>query len=413
MTVSKGLRSLTENSPNFSNQGLENAINQFKIGWVLKSFELDTAIQNNNVLTNSQKTDIKDTINNIAYLNLGRTLGDLLRHTNTILDGSIIPGEPDISPPDNGQGTYLEMLQSVQGLQYTIPSLFGVLASEKSRAVNDHFGTLNNIFLETEDSSAPVFTTLKESISFINNAALGTDSAYQTAMDNLKAFINSVVADSTDFQQTLDTFADAVATAATNFDTALQNNPYSVKRTQLIDSREAINTQVSLEQSNLSTLRTYIQTLSNGSAYAGLADDAQLRKLMLNTSQNPSWKTYFQDYVSNSQSINPIYTVNTDSDKSAIIDQVLRDSGLPDVVDYLDLEAVADKSERDDRIDTKNYDRYTTEQRITKSCEQLGLTTANRSIYDQSQRLLNNMNQYDRDQIARALDLNESANTLS
>jgi hypothetical protein len=413
MTVSKGLKSLTENTPNFSNQGLENAINQFKIGWVLKSFELDTAIQNNTVLTTSQKTDVKDTINNIAYLNLGRTLGDLLRHTNTILDGSIIPGETDISPPDNGQGTYLEMLQSVQGLQYTIPSLFGVLASEKNRSVNDHFGTLNNKFLETDDSSAPVFTTLKESISFITNAGLATDTAYQTAMDDLKAFLNSVVADSTDFQQTLNTFASAVATAATNFDAALQNHPYSVKRTQLIDSREAINTQVSLEQSNLSTLRTYIQTLSNGSAYAGLADDAQLRKLMLNTSQNPSWKTYFQDYVSNSQSINPIYTVNTDSDKSAIIDQVLRDSGLPDVIDYLDLEAVADKSERDDRIDTKNYDRYTTEQRITKSCEQLGLTTANRSIYDQSQRLLNNMNQHDRDQIARALDLNESANTLS
>jgi len=74
---------------------------------------------------------------------------------------------------------------------------------------------------------------------------------------------------------------------------------------------------------------------------------------------------------------------------------------------------VADKSERDDRIDTKNYDRYTTEQRITKSCEQLGLTTANRSIEDQSKRLLDNMNQHDRDLIARQLDLNESSNTLS
>ena len=146
------------------------------------------------------------------------------------------------------------MLQSVQGLQYTIPSLFGVLASEKNRSVNDHFGTLNNKFLETDDSSAPVFTTLKESISFITNAGLATDTAYQTAMDDLKAFLNSVVADSTDFQQTLDTFASAVATAATNFDTALQNHPYSVKRTQLIDSREAINTQVSLEQSNLSLI---------------------------------------------------------------------------------------------------------------------------------------------------------------
>jgi hypothetical protein len=134
---------------------------------------------------------------------------------------------------------------------------------------------------------------------------------------------------------------------------------------------------------------------------------------MTRISQSQPWITYFENYVANVGAINPIYNINTDSDKSAIIDQVLRDSGLPDVVDYLDLEAVADKSERDDRIDTKNYDRYTTEQKITKSCEQLGLTTSNRSIYDQSQRLLNNMNQHDRDKIARQLDLNQSSNTLS
>ena len=132
MTVSKGLKSLTENTPDFSNQALENAINQFKIGWVLKSFQLDSVIESNAVLTTSQKTDIKEEINNVAHINMGRVLGDLVRHTNTVLDGSIIPGEPDISPPNNGQGTYLEMLQSVQGLQYTIPSLFGVLAKDKN-----------------------------------------------------------------------------------------------------------------------------------------------------------------------------------------------------------------------------------------------------------------------------------------
>ena len=36
MTVNKGLTSLVESSPNFSNQGLENAINELKIGWVAK-----------------------------------------------------------------------------------------------------------------------------------------------------------------------------------------------------------------------------------------------------------------------------------------------------------------------------------------------------------------------------------------
>ena len=415
MAVNKGLRSLVEASPNFSNQALENAINELKIGWVIKSVELDTAIDNNSVLTTSQKNDVKDTINNISYLNAGRYLNDMVRHTNKILDGSIIPGDPTITgtPEDQGQGTFIEILQSVQALQNTIPELYGVPASVKARSVNDHLGILNNKFVTTDDSSRPVFTTLKESISFITNAGLGTDTAYQTAMDNLKSFINGVVADSTDFQQTLDTFATAVATAATNFDTALQNHPYSVKRTQMIADRDSIVTQQSLEQSNITTLRTYTETLTDNLAYVGVAEDPTLRQLMSRVAQNASWRDYFDNYETNQANINPIYNVNTDSDKSAIIDQVLRDSGLPDVIDYLDLEAVADKSERDDRIDTKNYDRYTTEQRITKSCEQLGLTTANRSIYDQSQRLLNNMNQHDRDKIARQLDLNESSNTLS
>jgi hypothetical protein len=414
MAVNKGLRSLVEASPNFSNQALENAINELKIGWVIKSVELDTAIQNNSVLTTSQKNDVKDTINNISYLNAGRYLNDMVRHTNTILDGSIIPGDPDAEGATNtGAGTFIEILQLVQSLQTTIPDLYGVPASSKARSVNDHLGILNNKFTTTDDSSRPVFTTLKESIIFINNAGLATDTAYQTAMDNLKSFINGVVADSTDFQQTLDTFASAVATAATNFDTALQNNPYSVKRTQMIADRDSIVTQQSLENSNITTLRTYTETLTDNLAYVGVAEEPTLRQLMSRVAQNASWRDYFDNYETNQANINPIYNTNTDSDKSAIIDQVLRDSGLPDVIDYLDLEAVADKSERDDRIDTKNYDRYTTEQRITKSCEQLGLTTANRSIYDQSQRLLNNMNQHDRDKIARALDLNESANTLS
>jgi hypothetical protein len=126
MAVNKGLRSLAESSPNFSNQALENAINELKIGWVIKSVELDTAIEDNTVLTTSQKNDLKDDINNIAYLNVGRYLNDMIRHTNTILDGSIIPGDPLIESADNGQGTFIEILQSVQSLQNTIPELYGV-----------------------------------------------------------------------------------------------------------------------------------------------------------------------------------------------------------------------------------------------------------------------------------------------
>jgi len=409
MTVNKGLLSLVENTPNFSNQALENAVNTLKIGWVLKSFELDSVIASNGVLTTSQKNDLKDDINNVTHLNLGRVLGDLIRHSATIIDGTIIPLEND---GDQG-ATLLQILQNVQSVQSLVPELYGVSASDKSRAVNDHLGTLNNIFTTTEDSSAPVFTSLLESINFIVTADLATETALETAYDNLKGFINSVTDDSTDFQQTLDTFATAVATAHTNLNNTLASEPYLTHRNNLIAQREKINVQVALENSNLTTLNTFIDTLSDNISYTSLAEDNSLRKLMSTIAQDTNWQNYFTNYENEKENLNPIYTTDTDSDKSAIIDQVLADSGLPDVTDATDLAAVASKAKRDTRIDTANYDRYTVEQQITKSCEQLGITTANRIITALSGSLLRNMNQHDRDTIARQLDLNESADTIS
>lgn len=409
MSVNKGLKSLAESSPGFSNQALENAINQFKVGWVLKGFQLDSVIESNAVLTTSQKTDIKEEINNVAHINMGSVLGDLLRHTNSILDATIVP-VPSSEPQT---ATFVELLQTVQAIQTIIPNLFGVSASDKSRGVNDHFGTLNKKFVETEDSTAPVFTTLREAITFINNAGLSADTALQTAYDNLKNFINSVVADSTDFQQTLDTFSAAVATAHTNLNNALASEPYLSNKTKLIETREKITVQVALEKSNLSGIRDFITALTTHSSFASLAQDETLKKLMLNISQNKEWKNYFENYTENSANLNPLYTINSDSDKSAVVEQVLRDRGLPDVLDSVDLDSVSQKAQRDNRINTANYDRLTVEQQITQSCEQLAITTANRSIYNQSQSLLDNMNQHDRDQVATALDLNESSNTLS
>ena len=410
MTVNKGLLSLVENVPNFSNQALENAVDTLKVGWVIKSSELDTDIQNNTVLTTSQKNDLKDDINNVAHLNLGRVLGDLVRHSATIIDASIIPLVDADNPTP---ATFLEILQNVQSVQGLVPELHGVPASNKSRAVNDHLGTLNNIFVTTEDSTAPVFTSLLESINFIVTANLATETALETAYDNLKEFINGVVGDSTDFQQTLDTFATAVATAHTNLNNALAAEPLLTHKNNLIAQREKINVQVALENSNLTTLSTYIETLSDNISYSSLAEDDTLRTLMSTVAQDTNWQNYFTNYADEKEKLNPIYTTDTDSDKSAVIDQVLADSGLPDVTDATDLLAVAAKAQRDSRIDTANYDRYTVEQQITKSCEQLGITTVNRTITALSGTLLRNMNQHDRDEVAKQLDLNESANTLS
>jgi hypothetical protein len=413
MTVNKGLLSLVENTPNFSNQALENAVQTLKSvsasNWVLKSSQLDSVIASNTVLTTSQKNDLKDDINNVTHLNLGRTLGDLLRHSDTIIDGSIIPLENE---GDTGS-TFLEILQSVQTVQDLIPELYGVPASGKARTVNDHLGTLNNIFTTTKDSSAPVFTSLLESINFIVTANLATETALETAYDNLRNFINSVVADSTDFQQTLDTFATAVATAHTNLNNALAAEPLLTHKNNLIAQREKINVQVALENSNLTGINTFVDTLSDNISYTSLAENETLRGLMSTVAQDTNWQNYFTNYEDEKKNLNPIYATDTDSDKSTVIDQVLADSGLPDVTDATELVAVANKAQRDTRIDTANYDRYTVEQQITKSCEQLGITTANRTISSLSNTLLNNMNQHDRDEIARRLDLNESANTLS
>ena len=413
MPVNKGLSSLADNEPNFSNQALENAINTLKVGWVAKSFEVDSVIASNAVLTTSQKNDLKDDINNVTHLNIGRTLGDLIRHTSTILDGSIIPGNPDITSGPDGQATFVEILGSVQGLQVTIPTLYGVPASDKKRAVNDHLGILNNIFVDTEDSSAPVFTSLLESINFIVTADLATETALETAYDNLKAFINSVEADSTDFQQTLDSFATAVATAHTNLNNALAAEPLLTHKNNLIAQREKINVQLALENSNITGLRTYVESLSDNLAFTSMATEPTLRKLLAKVAQNKNWQTYFEEYKTNEDNLNALYETDTPSDKESVIERVLADSGLPDVTDSSDFEAVAGKARRDARINTAGYDRFSIEKQIIESCKQLGITTANRTLSSLSGTLLRNMNQHDRDEIQKELDLNQSANTLS
>jgi hypothetical protein len=425
MTVNKGLLSLVENTPNFSDQALENAINEIKAidkddghQFILSQFLLDTAIHDNTVLTTSQKNDVLDAIYNAQpHLQIGRYLNDVVRHTKSIIDGSIIPVDELTNPI---QRTFLEIMQDVLSLQSLVPELYGVAASEKKRSVNDHLGTLNNIFVSTTDSTAPVFTRLKEIMELIDatsraNTVSGLNLAITNAAAgnlNLRTFLAGLVADSTDFQQSLDNMVNLCTNKYATLNTRISEIPGD-PTTDLVAIREEINTQVALENSNLLGMDTYVETLTNQIAYTSLASDADLRSVLVNTAQDLNWQSYFRDYETNQSNLNPLYTTDTDSDKSGVIDQVLADSGLPDVTDATDLEAVAEKAKRDSRIDTANFDRYTVETQITKSCEQLGITTANRTISALSNSLLNNMNKFDRDEIARSLDLNEDAETLS
>jgi len=422
MTVNKGLLSIVENEPNFSNQALENAVNEIKAvdkddghQFILSQFVLDEAIRDNTVLTQTQKNDALETLYNAQpHLHVGRYLTDVVRHTASIIDASIVP----VAENETQQETFLGILQNVQAMQSLIPELYGVPASEKSRAVNDHVGTLNNIFTTTDDSSAPVFTRLKRIMELIDTNSR-TTSALNLAITNtaaanfqIRTFLAGVVADSTDFQTTLDNRINTAVGFYSTLQTRLSEIPGD-PTTDLVAIREEINVQVALENRNLSDLATQIDALSNNLSFASLAEDETLRGLMTIVPQNTNWQNYFTNYNAEKEKLNPIYTTDADSDKSAIIDQVLTVSGLPDVTDPLDLQAVANKAQRDTRINTANFDRFTTEQKITKSCEQLGITTANRNINALSNTLLNNMNQHDRDEIARQLDLNESANTLS
>ena len=243
----------------------------------------------------------------------------------------------------------------------------------------------------------------------------------EVALDNLKNFIDGVVADSTDFQQTLNTYATQVTNGFQGIHLFLLNEGIYGSHTDiialgtdLIADYNAVENQRLLENSNLSGLRTYVKTLADHTSYSTLAEDSEIRKLMSNTSQNANWKSYFDNYETNYANLNPVYdNITTDSDKATIIDQVLKDRGLPDVVDHLDIEAVVNKAKKDIRIDTKNFDYYTTEQIITKCCEQLVISTANKSVFNQSKLLLNNLNDRDREIISEELDLNEDANTLS
>ena len=428
MTVNKGLTTLVNNTPNFSNQALENAINEIKAidkddGYLfIKSqFDMDTAIRDNTVLTQTQKNDALETLYTAQpHLHIGRYLTDIIRHTRTILDGTIVNlANPDTEDPAD----FLEILQTVQSIQNLIPTLYGVTPAEKNRSVNDHLGSLNNKFVLSDDSTPPLFTRLTRVLTLIRDTATAGGGSHALAIGTaavrfsnnaLVTFLDSVVADSTDFQTSLNNAVNQAAGNMASLNTRISDALAGDPITELQAIREEINVQVALEKSNLSGVRTYVESLTNNISYTALADDKDLKDLLLNITQNPSWKAYFENYDANKASLNPQYDdINTDSDKESIINQVLRNRGLPDVQSYLDIDGVIAKASRDSRIDTKGFDHLTNEQIIDNACKQLGIGATDTSIWSQSKTLLNNLNDRDRKIVADELDLNQDSKTLS
>ncbi len=422
MTVKKGLSKFSSSAPEFSTQALENAINEIKAvdkddghQFILSQFLVDEAIRDNTVLTTSQKNDALETINNAqTHLQIGRYLNDLIRHGKSIIDGTIVFLQ---NPDTEDVATFIEILGTVQGFQTSIPQLFGVPASEKNRAVDDHFGIIGGKFLTTEDSSEPVFTRLKKIMELIdtnsrNTSALNlaiTNAA--TANLNLRTFLTTITDDSTDFQESLDNKVNSIVTMFSTLQTRISEIAGD-PTVELIAIQDTVEKQLNLETSNLQGIRTYAESLSDAFSYVQFAEDTELKNLLVKLSQNPDFRNYLETYEENSANVNAIYNAPPGLTDDQLVDNLLAQAGLPDVLDRLDLEGVANKAQKDDRIDTAGFSGLSVESIITKSCQQLGIST-NRSIYDQSKSLLDNLNKQDRKRFEDLVRLNKESDTIT
>ena len=127
--------------------------------------------------------------------------------------------------------------------------------------------------------------------------------------------------------------------------------------------------------------------------------------MLAKAAQNVDWQNYYNNYEAELANINPIFASDS-------IDSILASRGLPDVVDSTDIDSVANKAKQDDRIDTAGFDKLTVQQVIARSCTQLKISDRG-TVFDQSRRLLNNLNANDRDLVVAELKAHTDADTLS
>jgi hypothetical protein len=402
MSVQQGLKSLAETSPNFSNTGVESAITAANTGFVTKTKTLNYLVDINSTLTDSQKTTIQASLNIQPYLNAGRYLQDLSNHTYKILDGSL--GEVDEGDPTP---TFLDLLSSVDAIQGLYLSLYGAEASTVGKGVDDYFGTLRQTMNDK-------LTEIKNAVQTITNALLATDTAFQNATQALIDFVNALGDSTTLDTSTLNSLLSAYESAANNFNTTLSGAAYSSQKTVLVNNRTTIVSQIAAEVANLGSIKTYSESLANLSSYQGLASNSKIRDLIGKSAQTTEWKDYYENYETRFAQLNAKYE-NTagDSENETIINNELTQRGLPDVKDYTDLRAVASKASRDERLSTVKFNGRTIAEIIKDSCVQLNIDIKGLNVYGQSQALLNNMNEYDKESIRTELNLHQESNTLS
>lgn len=412
MAVNKGLKTLSESSPNFSNAAtlakIQSLVEDSTTNFASKTFYLMAQMVQNEVLTVANKDSIIASLETQSYINIGMLLEDLNLHTQVLLSGAYGEAEDsDVEDPP----TFVDHLNMVVDFESTIPSVFGVSADSLNKGINGHFGTLAG-------STDALLDRMKEDVDFITTQSLPQDTAYQNAVQALSDYIETLY-DSTAFNAgTFSGLLTDIETAATNFDTVLSTGIYAERKARLSADKLALVAQINLEQNNIRTIVTYSNTLVDTTNYSSLAGNANANALLVRASQNANWKGYFQNYATNLSYDNPLYKAFDDSATQALIDGVLTTRGLPDVTDYVDLEAVAAKATRDKRLSSQlAYAGIITEpvakNIIKKACQLLNLTVDNRDSYAQSKSLLENMTQYDRDTVQNELNLYNDVNTLS
>ena len=403
MTINKGLKSLASDQPNFNNNNVSNLIADTNIGYAVLSYTLAKTIRTNTVLTTSQKNDLKSTINSKPYLNLGQLFDDLDLHTDKLLTGEL---GSETFAGSGDRGDFLEHMSLASSIETSVPTLFGYSAESIGKSIDDHFGTLR-LTVSTN------MNTIRDGLTFINNASLATDTTYKTSITNLTNFLNSVVADSTDFQQTLNTYASAVSTAQTNLDTALATEPYLTHKNNLILNRDKVNDQITKEIANIGSIRAYITNLVNIQSWVGMADTDKLNDIIKSTSGSTAWKSYFENYKTRFAKVDPTYTGQEDSSVDSVIQEVMDLRGLPDVTNPYDIDSVATKLLTDVRLSSKISNKAkTSEQLIEKACFILGININGKDVYSQSKLLLDNMNRNDIDIITKELQNSQEVETL-
>jgi hypothetical protein len=402
MSVQQGLKSLAETSPNFGNEGVESAIAAANIGFVTKTKTLNYLVDINSTLTDTQKTTIRASLNIQPYLNAGRYLQDLSNHTYKILDGSL--GEVEEGDPTP---TFLEHLGAVDAIQGSYLTLYGEEASTAGKGVDDYFGTLR----ETMNDK---LSEIKVAVQTITNASLASDTAFQNATQALIDFVNALGDSTTLDVSTLNSLLSAYESAANSFNTILSGAAYSAQKTILVNNRSAIVTQIAAEVANLGNIRTYSESLTNLISYQGLASNSKIRDLIGKSAQTTEWKDYYENYEIRFAQLNAKYeNTEGDSENETIINNELTQRGLPDVKNYVDLRAVAAKASRDTRLSTVKFNGRTIAEIIKDSCVQLGIDINGLNVYGQSESLLKNMNEYDRESIRTELNLHQESSTLS